>query len=246
MAKKKPLTGYKQEGKRFIPPMKQLPQMEEASFVDDLLPELIWLGLIHERKSYQFGARALEAVVEVAKKWPEPEKPTNLALQSAYAKMPTAQKNEILDAWKARGFLDDIQHALAPLVLLYDGFSLAFVGPPTNQISQEVLIQRIRDCVGNHMDRRETPAIVLYGTMLLTRLAAGKIKIASHIDFPDLNAVIEKPGSDEAKRAAGFIRASVMAEVGFLELAHDWAQYFWNRGAELSPCELPEWADFDD
>jgi hypothetical protein len=40
MAKKRNLEGYKREGKRFIPPMKQLPMVREQSYVNDMLPEL--------------------------------------------------------------------------------------------------------------------------------------------------------------------------------------------------------------
>jgi hypothetical protein len=137
------------------------------------------------------------------------------------------------------GLLDDIQHALAPLVLLYDGFALAFVGPPTTALSQELLIERLKRSVANHLNNRETPGIVLHGTMMLTRMLAGTIKIAAHIDLPDLNSVIERPESEEAKRAASFMRANSMAEMEMMELSPDWAKYFWNRSGELSKCEFP-------
>jgi hypothetical protein len=221
MPKKKNLDAYKQQGKRFIPPMKQLPGLREQGYVNDLLPELIWLGLIHDRRGYPFGARTLEAVVEVTKKWPQGETHRNYAMQSAYADLKDEQKEELIDTWKRQHLFEDIQHALAPLVLLYDGFSLAFVGPPSSVISQETLIARIKQCVGKHLNKYETPAIVLHGTMLLTRLLAGTIKFAAHIDIPDLNAVIERPESDEAKRAAAFMRASAIGEIGMLEITND-------------------------
>lgn len=246
MTKKKNLEGYKRKGKRFIPPMKQLPGLREQSYVNDLLPELIWLGLIHDRMGYHFGARTLEAVVEVAKKWPKPKKPINYAMQSAYAELTDGQKAELVDVWKRQYLLDDIQHALAPLVLLYDGFALAFVGPPSSMISEATLIQRIKKCVGNHLDKYDTPGIVLNGAMMLTRLMAGTIKFAGNIDIPNFDAVIEKPGTDEAERAAAFMRANALAELGRLEFGNDWPMYFWNRGAELSPCERPEYALEDD
>jgi len=246
MTKKKNLEGYKRQGKRFIPPMKQLPGLQEQSYVNDLLPELIWLGLIHDRRGYPFGARTLEAVVEVTKKWPQDEKPKNYAMQSAYADLEDKQKAELIDIWKRQSLFEDIQNALAPLVLLYDGFSLTFVGPPSNVISQETLIERIKQCVGKHLNKYETPAIVLHGTMLLTRLIAGTIKVSAPIAIPDLNVVIEKPESVEAKRAAAFMRASAMGEIGMLKVENDWAKYFWNRGAELTPCEWPEYSMTDD
>lgn len=240
--KKKPLKGYARQGKRFIPPMKQIAGMREQSYVDDLLPELIWLGLIHDRRGYKFGADVLETVVELSKGWPKRDVPINYAMQIAYAALSEDQKAEVVSAWKKRDWLDDIQHALAPLVLLYDGFSMAFVGPPASVMTNEALILRMKECVQKHIDNHETPGIVLCGSLLLTQLMAGTIKFFQNIDIPDLNAVVRKPGSDEAKRAASFIRSSMMATVGMIDLKKDWHRYFWNRGAELSPCESSEYA----
>ena len=42
--KKKILEGHKRIGKRFIPPMMQLPMMRSTSYVNDMLPELVWIG----------------------------------------------------------------------------------------------------------------------------------------------------------------------------------------------------------
>lgn len=242
MVKKRNLKGYKREGKRFIPPMKQLPMVREQSYVNDMLPELIWLGLIHDRRGYRFGAKVLETIIEVTKAWPKNDKPRNYAVQAAYEVLTPEQKTELLEALTTASVLEDIRYAVAPLVLLYDGFALSFVGPPPTVIPREVLVQRITDCVRKHLDKYETPGIVLNGAMLLTRLVAGTIKIAAHIEIPDLNAVVERPDSDEARKAASFMRANAIGEFGMLELPPTWAKHFWNRGADLAPCQLPEYA----
>jgi hypothetical protein len=98
MAKKRNLKGYKREGKRFIPPMKQLAMVREQSYVNDMLPELIWLGLIHDRRGYRFGATVLEKIVEVTKTWPKNDKPRNYAVQAAYEALAPEQKTELLEA----------------------------------------------------------------------------------------------------------------------------------------------------
>ncbi len=226
--------------------MKQLPGIREHSYVNDMLPELIWLGLINDHKGYRFGARVLEAVVQVTKNTPSLETPLNLALQSAYASFPEKEKEAVRSLWREWGLLDDIRYALAPLVLLYDGFALAFVGPPQTVISQDTLIARIKASVGNHLDKYETPGIALHGAMMLTRMMAGTIHFAAHINIPDFNSIFEIPGSDEAKRAAAFMRANATAEWGMLEIGNEWAKYFWNRGAQLTPCERSEYGVHDD
>lgn len=214
--------------------------MREYSYVNDMLPELIWLGLIHDFAGYHFGARTLKVVVDTSKHIPVGKTPFNLALQSAYSDLSTDAKSTIVRHWQQEGMLGTIRDAIAPLLLLYEGSSLTFVGRPNSVPSEEELIDRLSKSVANHLDKSETPGVVLHGTLLLTRLMAGTIKISREIEIPDLNAVIDKPDSDEARTAASFMRAAAAAEWGMLGVASDWSRHFWNRNAELSKCELPD------
>lgn len=243
--RKKNLEGYKQEGKRFIPPLKQLPNLREQSYVNDMLPQLAWLALIHDRAGYRAGAQVLEAVVDETKSLPTGESSLNYATQAAYAETPADVKSAIVRNWEQRGLLTMVRDAIAPLILLYDECPLAFAGPPEDALPQEVLLRRISETVGRHLDRNETPGTILHGTLLLTRLMAGTVKFSQQIEVPDFNAVIDDPRSDEARRAASFMRASAGAEWGFMAIPNNWARHFWNRNAELSPCVLPRYVDND-
>ena len=44
--KRRVLQGYRQEGKRFIPPFLQHMPMTESSWIDDRVPKLIWIALL--------------------------------------------------------------------------------------------------------------------------------------------------------------------------------------------------------
>ncbi len=164
----------------------------------------------------------------------------NYALQIAYADLSNDVKSTIVRHWEQEGMLETIRDAIPPLVLLYDGSSLAFVGPPLTVQSEEALSNSISNSVANHLDKTKTAGVVLHGLLLLTRLMAGTIKFMRHIEIPDLNAVIEEPDRDEARKAAAFMRALGGAEWGMLEVPNDWARHFWNRNAELSDCELSD------
>src|SRR5699024_4522339 len=160
-----------------------------------------------------------EAVMEVVKdrKEQHSDKAVNFALQYAYGTLSQDEKNRIVEEWAKRSMLDDIQNALAPLTLLYDGFSMKFVGPPDTVVSEDALIQRMSICVANHIDKYEVPSVALHGSMMLTRLIAGKMYFSKDIQLPDFNAAIDAPNSDEGKRAAGFMRATALGEMGMIE-----------------------------
>ena len=56
MAEKKiVLEGHKKVGSKFIPPMMQLPNWTEISYINQILPEIIWMGLINDEFGYRDG-----------------------------------------------------------------------------------------------------------------------------------------------------------------------------------------------
>lgn len=238
--KKKILEGHKRVGKRFIPPMMQIPTMRSTSYVNDMLPELIWIGLLNEKVGYVRAARIIEEIFLAADEVRYSAQQGNFALISTFGFLNQEQKDKFKSAITEKGLLDLIRNSLAPLILLYDGCPLKFLGLPTVVFQKEELISSIKKCVGRAIDKYDTPGIVLYGAMLLSRLVTGKIHFPAGMVLPDFNAVIDSPNSEEAKLAAGFMRANALAEFGMLDVDSTWAKYFWNRGGELSPCELSD------
>jgi hypothetical protein len=241
--KKKLLSGHKRIGKKFIPPMKQVPGLREMSYIDDLLPELIWLGLINDRIGFVPGARLFEQIVAAALQASKGRPPTNYALISSYRSFNKVEQQVFLHSLSTMSALDQLKEYLAPLVLLYDECPIRFIGPPETVTTENTLLAALRSSVERHIDKYETPGIVLNGMMLVSRLLTKTIHFSSEIVMPDFNAVVDSPGSEEAKRASGFMRANAMAELGMLNIGNDWARFFWNRSYALTPCELN---DIDD
>jgi hypothetical protein len=233
--KRKALDGYVKQGKKLISPLNALPNMKSYGYVDDLLPELLWIGLINDHRGYVKGREVLECVVNVVKEWDVSIK--NFALQSAYDQLSEEQKSEILDAWKSAKLLEDIKYSIAPLVLLFDRCALRFVGPPSLVIPVPTLVERLERVVGAAADKYATPGIMLHGALLLHNLIAGRIHFSSEIEVPDFNAVIDRPSSDDARRAASFMRATAMAHVAFADPPKEWSAYFWNASYDLVSCE---------
>jgi hypothetical protein len=203
-----------------------------------MLPELIWIGLLNERAGYVRGARIIERVFLAVNNLKRKGQEGNFALMSCFNSLTSEQKIELVAMLRSDDVLGVIQNSIAPLVLLYNECPLLFLGPPPNTYTENDLISTIKRCVGKTIDRYETPAIVLYGAMLLYRLVSKTIRFSQELDLPDFNAVINSPDSEEARRAAGFMRANALAEFGMLKLDNSWAKHFWDRNFELSPCEF--------
>ncbi|MCY4047262.1 MAG: hypothetical protein OXF42_04030 [Candidatus Dadabacteria bacterium] len=237
--RRKVLEGHKRIGKRFIPPIKQIP-MKSVSYVDDMLPELVWIGLINEKVGYIEGTRILETIFIAVNEIKKDDQQSNFSLISSFRCLSTKQKIRLVELFKKSEILDVIRDAIAPLVLLYDDCPLIFIGPPSNVFSREELVFRIKECVGKTVNKYETPGIVLHGAMLLFRLVTGTTHFPSDMDSPDFDAVINKPGSEEAEHAAGLLRINGLGEFGVLNLDNTWARCFWNCGVEISQCRFGE------
>lgn len=233
--KKKVLEGYKKVGKNFIPPMKQIPKLRDTSYVNDILPELIWAGLIHDSIGFVQGARFLEDIFRIANNFKEKDKFINYAYASNFNKFSDTQKKEFIVKLEEHNRLDALRTYLSPLTILYKKFPLSFIGPPQAIPDDDALISLIKTSVGHHIDKYETPGIVLNGVALLSLLVTDQIRLPPNL--PDFNAVINSPDSDEANLAAGFMRANILTDFNISEIDNSWAKYFWNRGAELSECE---------
>jgi hypothetical protein len=241
MAEKKVLSGHKRVGKRFIPPMKQIPKMQDTSFVNDMLPELIWLGLINDNVGFVQGARFFEKLVSASVDALDGDKQGNFALVSKFDSFNADQKDALLRSLSQQALLPPLRDYLAPLVALYEPFPLKFVGLPEKSPSKEKMIATLQDCVGRHIDKYQPPGIMLHGMMLLSRLVTRTIHFPADMPMPDFNAVFENPESADAKLAAGFMRANGLAEFSMARASNNWARYFWNRGFEVSECEIVDY-----
>ena len=67
--KRRVLQGYRQEGKRFIPPFLQhMPIMAESRWMDDRVPELIWIALLNHVFGPKVGTAIALSVAKAAAK----------------------------------------------------------------------------------------------------------------------------------------------------------------------------------
>jgi hypothetical protein len=217
--------------------MRQLPNLNDTSYVNQILPELIWIGLINDKLGYVQGTRLIEEIFKATDEFSGNDVLRNFAYASSFGMLDEDEKKALVKKLSALEILDLLKNYLAPLTLLYDEFPMRFIGPPDTIIKNEILIQSISKSVDKHRDKYKTEGVVLIGAAFLARLVTRKIQFSSSLSLPDFNSIIDAPGSEEAKRASGFIRANSLAEFGMLKIKVDWARYFWNRGYELSPCK---------
>jgi hypothetical protein len=242
---KKILEGHKKVVTRFIPPMMQL-GLTEISYVHQIFPEIIWMALVNEKFGYRGGIRLIENVAKAATEVKGTEKHLNFSLSSSFSELTPATQENLLEILSNRKILLSLQQAIAPLVILYKGFPMSFIGKPNELPDNNVLINILKNSIDKYIDKYETPSLIIQSNILYIRSLTGGLHFSSHIDVPDLNIFFTDPDSYEAKRAAGFVRSGALTE--FMPMGevrpNDWAKLFWNQNYHLDACDF-SWENDD-
>lgn len=247
--KKKVLHDHKKVGSKFIPPMMQIMHFNEISYVNQILPEIIWMGLINDRYGYRRGCELVFDICSKAFAIKETDKHINFSLLSNFNSLSQERKQELIEYLSAKSTLHAYQDALLPLTKLYKDCPISFLDTNDPNIDKKLLINTIKECINKHIDKYKTPSLVIQADVVYVRNANGGLYIANHIKTPDLNALIDAPESEAARRTEGFVRNSVMSEfmpIG-IERADTWARSFWNQGYSIDECDFSwESEEFDE
>lgn len=238
--KEKILEDHKKVGSKLIPPMAQL-GMTEISYVNQIFPEIVWMGLINQREGYRSGTKVVEFMAKRSNEIKTSEKYINFSLASSYGKLGEEQKTQIVADLKKENIYSIIQQSLAPLTCLYDNFPMAFLGPPIEHIGKDTLIEVLKACISKYINKYEQPGMVMQASVMYIRGITGGLFFAKGLEVPDLDKIINDFDSEEGQRAASSVRAFVLSEYIPLgeEKSDSWARSFWNQCYKLDKCHLP-------
>lgn len=235
------LAAHKRVGKKYVPPMMQIGRFSEVSYVQTILPETIWMGLLNDSLGYMQGLELAVAMAKTAYRAYGSQKFVNFALSSSYSILDEGAKREVIEEADRLGKLGVLRRLLMPLLALYEGCPISFFGPSEEwEGDREALVERMKAAVERHFWKYETPAMVLQANVVYIRGICGGLHYVGEVKPPDLNAIIEAPESEEGKRSASSVRASVLmefnSETGYVDIG--WPASFWNQGLLIDTCEL--------
>lgn len=244
--KKKVLEGHKKVGSKFVPPMMQIPNWKEISYINQILPEIVWMGLINDLFGYREGIELCSNFATKAYELKETDSHVNLAIASNFNRLTAENKQALVTELEKASELSKYRNALSPLIALYDDFPLAFIGKAEDGPDKSDLVERMKKCIERHIDKYDTPALIIQANVVYIRSSTGGLHIASHIEMPDLNALMKSPDSEEAQRAGSFVRTTAMQE--FMPMGEprigDWSKSFWNQGYKIDKCDF-SWEEDD-
>ena len=231
------LQGYQQIGKRFIPPWLQLIPLEESRWIDDRVPELVWIALLMHNLGVKRGNDIATAIAQATAECSQIGKA--FAAASDYAELNDDHKYRVRVALDSEGVLSSAQTGLATLISHYDGFPLAFLQYPSSdhKSAPRPALGDLKEAIDAILDRESRPAMFVQATAVHIYFANGLLKVAPGVSLGNLPAIEEYPETEVSLRVAASVRSSVTFLVG-KEVSSEWASSFWRQGRIITPCEV--------
>jgi len=248
-SERKILEGYKQVGKRFIPPMLSIGEFRGVSWITEILPELIWFGILNEKLGIRKGIDVGSKIAKNANGIYNKKEPTNFAFLSSYKFLDEPQKKIMLNELSNENILESLRYALSTFYDLFPEFPLDFLfdTPPQNITIHDIL--NFKETLARYFNRRDKAAMLIQANVEYILAICGRVFYSEKIGVPNLEAIVKEFGSEEEKKASSHVRAYVNSAFGSQKelLTNHWSKYFWNRCFQMEPLliELPKFNDDD-
>lgn len=230
------LSDHRREGKRFIPPLLDLPVKVDTYWRDVGIPELLWLGLLIKKHGLREGAELAATLAKSAasvrdgkKKW--------FAKVSSFRELSVTQVESVLRDQVITRRLKAYQIALDPLNRWYPTSPLSFFGTEANDDANrsdlKALLQQMYDRTSLTAMRAQTAAIYI-------GFVTNMLFIRKGMMLGELELIDEYPDTDRSQQFGASVRASIGALIQGSEGAdRSWANEFWQQGFVLERCLFP-------
>ena len=240
---KRVLSDHRKKGKKFIPPFVHLlGGLKEVKWLDCILPELLWLGLLNDYHGLAKGAEIALVLAKTAAEVVNSPKKILFASTSIYSTLPEEQKYEILQSLKKTNLFNPLKEALVPFGVFYPECPLNFIFEderPTLKNPQEEM-RRFKEVLSTLFDRWESPGTFIQANAVYIAFVTDVLKVFEGLALANFPEIEKFPHTEESCRVASSCRATVNTFFGvpFYDSSSSWPGYFWNRGLELEKCEV--------
>ncbi|MFT6867725.1 MAG: hypothetical protein ACJA08_002569 [Cyclobacteriaceae bacterium] len=237
MNQRKILSDHKKKGKKIIPPLMTLPNFKENSYVDLIIPEIIWMAILNENLGIQRGTELSVDLVKSASS--NSSGSFHFSFISSYELLNQDEKNRIIEDLKDHGSLDLLRSTLTNFLSIYPNCPLNFLLENKNP-SQNFSTQDVKGVLQLLYDKMGRTSTFAMGNVIYHMFCLEKLVVVDKSAMSELPKLVDYPKTEISKLIASSIRASIHAIFNetFHHSKNHWNSYFWNRGHELEPLTI--------
>jgi hypothetical protein len=213
-----------------------------VSYVDNVVPEIVGIGLFNDAYGYAEGAELTLALSRILLEADDRAVPLIGYLNGLSSQSFDILKNSIDNSEIA----EQLKTALTPISTFFPEHNLGRLG--SVDMDRDLALDRLKYCVGRLMDRFSVPACAAMANLYYAQAIAGKVHINQGLRVPNLEAIIADPESDDANHAGSHVRTYAQRLIGradeeIQEPELRWPELFWHRCYNISSCDILELAD---
>jgi len=239
---KRILRDHKKEGKRLRPPLTTIGNFVDLSWVDYIIPDVIWITLLKDRFGDKLGTEIVNEFIVLSTKH-ESSKFRNYALISSFESLPSQNKNAILNDLMKKNLLNPLLAGLSDFLDMYPKCPLNFIRQ--NDYSAKAIdikfLVRYKEILWELLDKRSKKSTFTIANVVYSLIVLDRLRIVTDSPMTQFPKIQEYPNTEISRMIASSLRASINAFYGMEMFDKDnssWAKEFWNRGIEIEPCKL--------
>ncbi|MCA3078698.1 MAG: hypothetical protein ING71_07925 [Rhodocyclaceae bacterium] len=239
------LGDHIRKGKTLVPPfIASLGAMHGVSWNRLIVPELLWISLLHKACGDHEAVRIITAVTRTARNIFNDDKKRKFCFMSEWVDFPDKYALEFRNNLQEDVDISVLEEALMPLLALYPECPFKrILGSVLPTIHKSNELDALGTLVRELFNRNDRHATMVQASAIWTSFDCGQLVVAEGLSlarFPEIEAY---PNTEISRQIAGSIRATMNAMAG-RELqpreGWSWSTYFWNRGVEISECNIGE------
>jgi hypothetical protein len=242
----KVLKDHKRNGKIFTPPIVTAfsNRLKLTKWSDDLLPNLVWIGLLFDALGEKKAVYVCENFVNTIRDILGEKDKRNLSFISEYSSIKNENIERLKESLSEKKLLNVLQKSLYPLVSLYGECPLKFLYDKNAlekfRIDIDKSLAIMKRVVKNILNKRSIEAMLVQTTAVYIMGITGKLKILKDQSLGNIETILDYPNTDESRKVAAGVRAALagMRSLYDNKNAAKWCTYFWNHGYEISVCEI--------
>lgn len=235
------LPKHKKVGSRFIPPWNYLlGPIRETSWVEQGIPEFIWIACLHRKYGISRGTELALALSRAAFAV-RPENKGWFASLSEYLPLALEDQQKILANLADAKLLADLRSGLEGFTLLYPAHPLAFLLPAAAATPSEADRESLRNTLFPLYEKLERSTVLVQGTVIYLGFINDRLKVSADSVLARFPKLEDYPSTAESKMIAAAVRSMIVMITGAAnsEESLRWAREFWNRGLKVDSCIFP-------
>lgn len=232
-------NGYKRNKSIYTPPILQLGEFTSVHWLEDILPEIIWIGLLQKHYGLGLGSKLALQISETTSKL-SGRNNTWLAPLSCYYALNEDEKEIIRTELLGLDYLKNYEVAFTEITFLYPKFPLSFLVTDLSKCSETEAIKGFKVFLASLFDRTNFDTTFMQATAVDMAFQAGILTVAPHTSLAKFDEISNFPVTDLSKQVASAIRSSLNQffssnnPLSIMDMS--WRNYFWNRGLQLEKC----------